>query len=170
MADIISDALGTTAGYSGWDWNTSTSTDESFSVMLIATRVSFVAAMLGFSLVRMQDSPSGVMGIAFKAVSKIILIDNYALIMTVILLMLQSIFALVHAFLLSKFRIDLGLLQLMEIREAAGIHGPSLSGYCAKSHRNTSEGNMKISIRARVDTPYLGILDYKGGRIPLGWH
>lgn len=170
MADIISDALGTTAGYSGWDWDTSTPSDPGFSDMLVATRLSFATAVLGFGFTRMNDAPHNSTGTAFKAVRKVILLENYALILTIVLLWLQATFALAHACLPSEFRIDLGILQLMEMREAAGANGPILRGHCSKFRRDIREEKVNIAIRARADPPHLGILDYKGGNVAGDWH
>jgi hypothetical protein len=115
MSDIMSDALGATAGFSGWDWYQSGYADFAYPNMLVCTRLGFAASLFGFSKLRMGNGADNVSGTAKRALSFVVVKDNWALIITLILLLVQSTAAFAHVFGLGKVKLDLSILQLVAL-------------------------------------------------------
>lgn len=114
IADIMSDALLSTASYADWDWNTDDIKSPSYPRMLISTRIGFAASTLSYSSLRMGAPPDAMRGNAQKLVPSVRLLTNWALISTAILLLLQAIIAGVHlAFPLGNISIEFSLFQVM---------------------------------------------------------
>lgn len=152
IADIISDALGTTASYSGWDWNSGTPTSAAYSMMLATTRLSFGAATLGFSNERAPRGPQLIPGEASQTVEEVALFNNWALKFVTALLFIQALFALSHLFTLGEFKIDFGILQIMEMTSAGAKmpgdedHSVVLEGHCSQ-YRDDLVETRQVAIR-----------------------
>lgn len=154
MAYIISDALSTTAGYSGWDWTIGTPASVGYSKMLLSTRLSFAAATLGFSQERASPGPKITSGQAYFRENQVTIHANWALVITTILLLVQSVIPLLHVYRLGEFQIDFGILQIMEMRVTAirnqQDYGPQLNGHCSK-YRSSS------NVLRDIDNRYIAI-------------
>jgi hypothetical protein len=129
MSDIMSDALGATAGFSGWDWYQSGETDLVYSNMLVCTRLSFAASLFGFSIPRMGNGADDISGTAKRTLLFIVVKDNWALIITLILLLVQSIAAFAHIFGLGKVKLDLSMLQLVALTTSDPAMSNMLRGH-----------------------------------------
>ena len=161
IAFITSDALGTVAGRAGFDKETDTDTSPAFPKMLEATRLCAAGAALGFSQTRMDLSSTSSTGQASILISQVVLLNNWALIATVCLLLVQGLLAGAHFVVQlgwnKNLRFDLTLLQLLEMRQAAGVYGPDLDGYCSGA-KGTNHPPHEIAIR--VDrSSHLALLD-----------
>lgn len=62
MADIISNTLATTSGYSGWNWSTSTLNNTRYTLILISTRLSITVVIMALSENRARASPNSISG------------------------------------------------------------------------------------------------------------
>jgi hypothetical protein len=176
MADIISDALGTTAVYAGWDWDSSSPKSVGYSMMLLSSRLSFAAATLGFSEKRAPAGAKLTSGQAYQPHQEVKLLHNWALYLTMILLFIQGLIPLFYIWKLGKFQVDFGILQIMEMRAAAvdpphQDHGVQLSGHCSKYRLDLlgNIGNTRLRIRSRNNQQHLALLRDTAGAIAQPW-
>ncbi|CAI7613708.1 unnamed protein product [Penicillium pancosmium] len=120
LSSIISDVLGTAADYSGWDWNSDDMTNQAYTYMLLASQLSSAAATLSFSETRAQLRQINPSGIATSEIETVVVLKNWALYLTMLLLLFQSFIVFLHIRLPGRYRIDFSFLQIMEMcREAA---------------------------------------------------
>jgi hypothetical protein len=128
---IISDSLGATRSYSGWSWGSGSQNHVGYSDMLVSSRLSFASAILSISEARMKPAPEGTFGTAYQPVQFIVLQANWALVVTTVLLWLQSVAAFLHLWGLGEIRFDLSMLQLMALASPPRGVGAALLGHCS---------------------------------------
>ncbi|UKZ75182.1 hypothetical protein TrVFT333_002858 [Trichoderma virens FT-333] len=114
MADLISDALGRTAGASNWSWDTDTQDSPGFAMMLASTRLSFATATLGFNENRANENIYG-MGEANRAIWSITLLHNWAELTTAILMILQGLIAWFSIIKIGEWKFDMDSFEMMEV-------------------------------------------------------
>ncbi len=171
MTLLIADSLDIAARAGGWKIGESTSADTAYSGMLVATRMVLAAALLCFGTKRDVPSPSSTAGevTAFKAISKVQVLNNWALLTTIALLYLLAVMALHHLFLLTEFRMHLALLQVMEMQQNTPMHvAPVLSGHCVETKKD-AQADMQVLICASVGLNHLGMLRSRGSTLGDGW-
>jgi hypothetical protein len=152
MADIISDSLGATAGYSGWDWETGDEHVTGYSDMLVSTRLSFAAATLAYSETRTTDTQNQKSGTACQRVQFIVLQPNWALVATAALMLLQAVLALLHLWKIGSLKLDFSILQLIAMASPGVGVGTALFGHCA-GLRPELKPNGWLTVRSRQIGP-----------------
>jgi hypothetical protein len=164
MYDNISDCLGTTAGYSGWNWDSSTPESPAYPSMLMSTRLSFATAVLGFSDNRAIPQNNPTAGQAYKVVDKIILSYGWALTTTTILLLIQGFMGVLYVWCMecSKRGVHFGILQVIEMCQEAARPGPDdlprLWGNCAGYLSDPNLQDFVAVIESFPDRNYLALV------------
>jgi hypothetical protein len=161
---IMSDILGSASTSTGWCWDYASINGTQLSQMLIATRLSFAASLLGITTNRYNlDSTASPPGVAYMLATKIKLLNGWGLSLTIALLGLQGALAFGHLVLPSHYRIDFGILQVMEMQQATHDDeyrrsvAPLLTGHCSKGS-NAPKVDANVSIRFDETSNHLGIV------------
>lgn len=163
---VTSDILGSASTSIGWCWDAYSFNETQLSQMLIATRLSFATSLLGITNNRNNSDSSSTTsppGDAYILVTKIKLLSNWSLRLTIALLGLQGVLAFSHLIFPSSYRIDFSLLQVMEMQQAThddengSSVAPLLTGHCS-TRRNDVEVDANVSIRFDEASNHLGIV------------
>ena len=160
IALILLDTLGLAANAVKWNFSESTSADSQYSEMLVATRMTFATALLCFGENRTVSSSNSVQTSALEAISKVQILNNWALSTTTALLYLLTVMTLYHLLLPTEFLMDFNLLQVMEMQQNTPmVVAPILSGHCVETPKD-AQANMEVSIRANLRSNHLGMLRF----------
>lgn len=159
MSGMISDVLGTTAGYAGWIWETSTYGSPGYASMLTSARLGLAVAALGYSSEKVPTLSAVLDGEADLRVEQVVLLAQWPLVVLIICLGLQAAISFYHLFIFGKHSVSFNIIQTMKMQDAAtraGI-GCDLGDDRSKRGREWAAGEHKVAIRI-VDNRVLGLV------------
>ncbi|KAG9663982.1 hypothetical protein KCV03_g9820, partial [Aureobasidium melanogenum] len=159
MSGMISDVLGTTAGYSGWVWGTSTYGSPGYASMLTSARLGLAVAALGYSSDKVPSPSVAPDGEASLLVEQVVLLAQWPLVVLIVCLGLQAVISFYHLFIFGKHCVDFNIIQTMEMQDAAtraGI-GCDIDNYCSEQGRKSAAGEHRVKIRI-VNNGVLGLV------------